>query len=165
MPDFVGLGNGLINVVLLLAILVGLVVIHEFGHFIVARRAGVRVHEFGIGFPPRALTYYRDKKGTAYTLNWLPIGGFVRMEGEEGESDDPHAFVRQRLPTRLTILLAGVGMNILLAFVIFTGIALFSDPVSTAVIGAVTPGSPAEQIGLQGGAQTDTDDQGNPIYD
>jgi regulator of sigma E protease len=165
MFDFIGLGNGVINVVLLLVILVGLVVIHEFGHFVVARRAGVTVHEFGIGFPPRALTYAKDKKGTIYTLNWLPIGGFVRMEGEEGESDDPHAFVRQRLPTRLAILLAGVGMNILLAFVIFTGIALFSDPVSTAAIGAVTPGSPAEQIGLQGGVQTGTDEQGNPIYD
>src|SRR5436190_10212791 len=165
MFDFIGLGNGLINIVLLLVILVALVVIHEFGHFIVARRAGVTVHEFGIGFPPRALTYHRDKHGTAYTLNWLPIGGFVRMEGEEGESDDPNAFVHRRLPTRLAILLAGVGMNILLAFIIFTGIALFADPVSSASIGAVTPGSPAEQIGLQGGAQTGTDERGNPIYD
>jgi len=165
MFDFIGLGNGLINVVLLLVILVALVVIHEFGHFVVARRAGVRVHEFGIGFPPRALTYAKDKKGTIYTLNWLPIGGFVRMEGEEGESDDPQSFVRQRLPTRLAILLAGVGMNILLAFIIFTGIALFADPVSLASIGQVTPGSPAEQIGLQGGAQTGTDPQGNAIFD
>ena len=84
MPDFVGLGNGVINVVLLLVILVALVVIHEFGHFIVARRAGVTVHEFGIGFPPRARVLGRDKKGTIYTLNWLPIGGFVKLEGEEG---------------------------------------------------------------------------------
>ena len=74
-----------------------LVVIHEFGHFIVARRAGVRVHEFGIGFPPRALTYlHATRRARIYTLNWLPIGGFVRMEGEEGESDDPNAFVHQR---------------------------------------------------------------------
>src|SRR3954452_7684164 len=165
MFDFIGLGNGLINVVLLLAILVALVVIHEFAHFVVARRAGVRVHEFGIGFPPRALTYHRDKHGTAYTLNWLPIGGFVRMEGEEGESDDPRSFVRQKLPTRLTILLAGVGMNILLAFIIFTGIALLADPISIATIGGVSPGSPADQIGLQGGQQTGSDEQGNPIYD
>ena len=60
--------------------LVPLVVIHEFGHFIVARRAGVKVHEFGIGFPPRALTYHKDKQGTIYTLNWLPIGGFVESK-------------------------------------------------------------------------------------
>src|SRR5687767_13456651 len=105
MPDLIGVGNDVINVVLLLVILVVLVVIHEWGHFIVARRAGVTVHEFGIGFPPRAKILGRDKLGTIYTLNWLPIGGFVKLEGEEGESDDPHAFVRQRLPTRLAILL------------------------------------------------------------
>ena len=95
--SFMDIANGGINVVLLLAILVPLVVIHEFGHFLVARRAGVTVHEFGIGFPPRALTFHKDKKGTIYTLNWLPIGGFVRLEGEEGESADSHAFVNQRL--------------------------------------------------------------------
>jgi regulator of sigma E protease len=166
MPDFTGLGNGLINVALLLIILVALVVIHEFGHFIVARRAGVKVHEFGIGFPPRAATYYTDKKGTAYTLNWLPIGGFVRMEGEDGESDDPHSFVRQRLSTRLAILLAGVTMNILLAFVIFSGIALLNDPVANVRIGHVEDGSPAATVGLVGGQPTgQTDALGKPIYD
>jgi regulator of sigma E protease len=165
MPDITGLGNGLINVVLLLVILVALVVIHEFGHFVVARRAGVTVHEFGVGFPPRAKVLGRDKKGTIYTLNWLPIGGFVKLEGEDGESDDPNAFIHRPLPTRLAILLAGVTMNILLAFVIFTGIALFADPVSVAHIGAVSPDSPAASIGLIGGKQIDTvtDAQGNPI--
>lgn len=165
MPDFIGLGNGVINVVLLLVILVVLVVIHEFGHFIVARRAGVTVHEFGIGFPPRARVLGRDKKGTIYTLNWLPIGGFVKLEGEEGESDDPHAFVRQRLPTRLLILLAGVTMNILLAFAIFTLIAGLSDPVAAVRIATVQPGSPAASIGLQGGVQISTDAEGHAIYD
>ena len=166
MFNFIDLGNGVINVALLLIILVALVVIHEFGHFVVARRAGVKVHEFGIGFPPRAATYYTDKKGTAWTLNWLPIGGFVRMEGEEGESDDPRSFVRQRLPTRLTILLAGVGMNILLAFVIFTGIAFLGDPVANVRIAHVQDNSPAASVGLQGGQPTGaTDAQGNPVYD
>ena len=165
MFDFIGLGNGVINVVILLVILVGLVVIHEFGHFIVARRAGVTVHEFGIGFPPRALTYHTDKHGTMYTLNWLPIGGFVRMEGEDGESDDPNAFVHRRLRTRLTILLAGVGMNILLAFVIFTGIALLSDTVANVRVAQVQPNSPAASVGLVGGQPTGTDAQGNPTYD
>jgi regulator of sigma E protease len=166
MFNFIDLGNGLINVALLLVILVALVVIHEFGHFVVARRVGVKVHEFGIGFPPRAATYYTDKKGTAWTLNWLPIGGFVRMEGEEGESDDPHSFVRQRLPTRLAILLAGVAMNILLAFVIFTGIAFLGDPVANVRIAQVEDNSPAASVGLQGGQPTGvTDAQGNPTYD
>jgi len=166
MFNFIDLGNGVINVALLLVILVALVVIHEFGHFVVARRAGVKVHEFGIGFPPRAATYYTDKKGTAWTLNWLPIGGFVRMEGEEGESDDPHSFVRQRLPTRLAILLAGVAMNIVLAFVIFSGIAFLGDPVANVRIAHVEDNSPAASVGLQGGQPTGTTDaQGNPTYD
>lgn len=153
-----------INIILLLAILVVLVVIHEFGHFIVARRTGVRVHEFGIGFPPRAKVLGRDAE-TTYTLNWLPIGGFVRLEGEEGESADPRAFVNKRLPTRLTILLAGVAMNFLLAFVIFAIIAGVADPVADVRIAHVEPASPAAAAGLLGGQQIGTDDQGNPTYD
>jgi regulator of sigma E protease len=164
MLNFIGLGNGLINIALLLVILVGLVVLHEFGHFAVARWVGVRVHEFGIGFPPRARVIGSDGE-TTYTLNWLPIGGFVRMEGEEGESDDPRSFVRQRLPTRLAILLAGVTMNLLLALVIFTLIAWLSDPVANVRVWSVEPNSPAASIGLQGGQQTGTDAQGNPVYD
>ncbi len=164
MLNFIGLGNGLINVALLLVILVVLVVIHEFGHFAVARWAGVRVHEFGIGFPPRARVLGSDGE-TTYTLNWLPIGGFVRMEGEEGESDDPRSFVRQRLPVRLVILLAGVTMNILLALVIFTLIAWLADPVADVRVAHVQDNSPAASIGLHGGNQIGTDAQGNPIYD
>jgi regulator of sigma E protease len=165
MPELVGLGNGLIDVLLLLVILVVLVVIHELGHFVVARRAGVRVHEFGVGFPPRAKVLATDKQGTIYTLNWLPIGGFVRLEGEEGESDDPHSFVRQRLPTRLAILLAGVVMNIILAFVLLTLIAALADPSATAQVLTVQPGSPAEQAGLRGGLQIGTTEDGVPMYD
>jgi regulator of sigma E protease len=169
MPDLIGLGNGLIDVLILLVILVVLVVIHELGHFLVARRAGVTVHEFGVGFPPRAKVLGKDKQGTIYTLNWLPIGGFVRLEGEEGESDDPRSFVRQRLPTRLAILLAGVAMNAVLAFVLLTLIAAFADPSSTVRVLSVQPGSPAEQAGLRGGQQvgTVTDPDGNevPQYD
>jgi regulator of sigma E protease len=161
--------NSAINVLLLLLFLVPLVVIHEFGHFILARRAKVRVHEFGIGFPPRARVLGRDKQGTEYTLNWLPIGGFVRLEGEEGESDDPRAFVNQRLRTRLLILVAGVAMNFLLAFVIFAGIALLADPVSNVRIAAIDPGSPAASAGLKGGnlTGTTTDASGKvvPVYD
>src|SRR5947209_11311471 len=103
-----------ITVVLFLFILGALVVIHELGHFIVARLAGVRVLEFGIGFPPRARVL-RSEGETLYTLNWLPIGGFVKLEGEDGGSDDPRAFSRAPLPIRLLILLAGVGMNFLIA--------------------------------------------------
>ncbi|HWH24899.1 MAG TPA: site-2 protease family protein [Candidatus Limnocylindria bacterium] len=155
-----------INILLLLAILVVLVVIHEFGHFIVARRARVRVHEFGIGFPPRAKVLGNDGE-TTYTLNWLPIGGFVRLEGEEGESDDPRSFVRQRLGTRLAILLAGVAMNIVLAFVIFAVIAAVADPVADVRIAEVEAGGPAAEAGLLPSRQIGTlrDEQGNERLD
>jgi regulator of sigma E protease len=169
MFDFVGLGNGLIDVLLLLVILVVLVVIHELGHFIVARRAGVTVHEFGVGFPPRAKVLATDKKGTKYTVNWLPIGGFVRMEGEEGESDDPNAFVRRPLRTRLAILLAGVAMNAVLAFLLLTFIAAFADPSAATQVLSVQPDSPAAVAGLRGGQEIGErqDSQGNTvkIYD
>jgi regulator of sigma E protease len=140
----------IIDVVLLLAILVGLVVLHELGHFLVARRAGVKVHEFGIGFPPRAAVLHRGRE-TTYSLNWLPIGGFVRMEGEDGESVDPRAFVNQRLRSRLAILLAGVVMNFLVAWLLFSLIAGLADPVANTRIRTVQPDSPAAQAGLEGG--------------
>ena len=113
MPDFLGLGNGLLNVVILLAILVMLVVIHEFGHFIVARRANVTVHEFGIGFPPRARRSRRTSWARSTRSTGCRSAGSCGMEGEDGESDDPNAFVHRSLRTRLTILLAGVTMNAL----------------------------------------------------
>ena len=72
MLDFIGLGNGLINLALLIVFLLPLVLIHELGHFLVARRAHVTVHEFGVGFPPRAKVLGTDSRGTEYTLNWLP---------------------------------------------------------------------------------------------
>ena len=167
MLNFIDLGNGLINVVLLLAILVALVVIHEFGHFVVARRAGVRVHEFGIGFPPRAATSYTDKKGTAYTLNWLPIGGFVRLEGEEGESDDPHAFVNQRLPTTASDP-ARRRRHELPAGLRHLQLASHSRRPGrrTCASRSVEAGGPAASVGLLGGQPTGTTDaQGNPTYD
>ncbi|MEO8625911.1 MAG: M50 family metallopeptidase [Candidatus Limnocylindrales bacterium] len=165
MFDFIGLGNGLINVALLIVFLLPLVLIHELGHFLVARRARVTVHEFGVGFPPRAKVLGTDSQGTEYTLNWLPIGGFVRMEGEEGRSADPNAFINKGLGTRLLILLAGVTMNLVLAFVVFAGIAGFADPTVGAQVLQVQPGSPAEQAGLLGGQQVDTTPDGIPIYD
>jgi regulator of sigma E protease len=137
----------LVNILVLLAIIVPLVLAHELGHFVMAKRAGVRVHEFGIGLPPRAIVLYRGKE-TIYSLNWLPIGGFVRLEGEEGESVDRRAFVNQRLRTRLGILSAGVVVNFLIAWVIFTGIAFVAQPIWEVRVDEVVPGSPAATAGL-----------------
>ena len=147
--------NGLLGVpvtILLFVIVLGsLVLIHEIGHFVLARLAGVRVLEFGIGFPPRAKVL-RSHGDTLYTLNWLPIGGFVKLEGEDGdEADDPRSFVRARLPVQLIILAAGVIMNLLLSFTIFTSIAWLASPIVGLTIPSVEIGSPADRAGLKAG--------------
>jgi len=143
--------NPLITIVLFFVILGGLVLVHELGHFITARLAGVRVLEFGIGFPPRARVL-RARGEPLYTLNWLPIGGFVKLEGEDGdETDDPRSFARARLPVKLIILIAGVLMNLLTAFLIFTLIAWLATPYQGVRFFEVQPGSPAATAGLQPG--------------
>jgi regulator of sigma E protease len=143
--------QSLITIVLFFFILGVLVVIHEVGHFITARLAGVRVLEFGIGFPPRAKVL-RAEGETLYTLNWLPIGGFVKLEGEDGDdTDDPRSFANARLPTKLVILVAGVVMNVVLSFAIFSGIAFFGDPTLGVRVGSVQDGSPAASAGIQPG--------------
>jgi regulator of sigma E protease len=146
-----GFVQSIITIVLFMAILGILVVIHELGHFVTARLAHVRVLEFGIGFPPRAKVL-RAKGETLYSLNWLPIGGFVKLEGEDGDqADDPRSFAAQGLPTKLWILVAGVLMNLLLAFAIFTSIALIGEPTIGMRVGTVQPDSPAAAAGIQPG--------------
>ncbi len=142
--------QSLVTIVLFILILGVLVIVHELGHFVTARLAGIRVHEFGIGFPPRAKVLANEGE-TVYTLNWLPIGGFVRLEGEDGESEDPRSFTRAALPLREVVLVAGVVMNVLLAFVIFWGVAWLANPTETWTIGEVVPDSPAQAAGLRPG--------------
>jgi len=139
-----------ITIALFILILGGLVVIHEVGHFVLARVFRIRVLEFGIGFPPRAKVL-RSKGETLYTLNWLPIGGFVRLDGEDGDSGDPRSFAVQRLWKKLVVLLAGVGMNLAVAFVIFFGIAWLATPQGGLTFAEVQAGSPAEAAGLEAG--------------
>jgi regulator of sigma E protease len=146
-----GFAQGVITIVLFFGILGLLVLIHELGHFVVARLARVHVLEFGIGFPPRAKVL-RASGDTLYTLNWLPIGGFVKLEGEDGDGkDDPRSFSAKPLGTRLLILVSGVVMNIALAFAIFTGITWLASPYIGARFDTVQPDSPAATVGLKGG--------------
>ncbi|HSX34985.1 MAG TPA: M50 family metallopeptidase [Candidatus Saccharimonadales bacterium] len=153
-------------VLLILGILlfIGLVVVHEFGHFLAARRNGVDVEEFGIGFPPRA--WKRDtKKGFIFSLNWLPIGGFVRLKGESDAATEKGSFGAASLKTKTKIMLAGVGMNLVAAFVIFTALGWIGMPQlienqysvqsdtkvvqRQVLVGYVEAGSPAQKAGLQ----------------
>ncbi len=105
------------TIVIFIAILILLVLVHEFGHFFAAKLFGVKVEEFGIGFPPRI---WGIKKGeTVYSLNWLLLGGFVRIFGEEGEGEnDPRSYANRPAWQRAVILGAGVFGNIFLTFII-----------------------------------------------
>ena len=128
-----------------------LIFIHELGHFVTAKWVGIKVTEFGFGFPPRLFgVRYR---GTLYSVNWIPLGGFVRMVGEE-DPTDPESFARQSVPKRVLVLIAGSFMNLLVPVVTFT--VLFMLPHDSLVSGeivvvGVAPGSPAKQAGLRPG--------------
>jgi len=152
-------------------VLVPLVIIHEFGHFIAAKLVGITVLEFGIGFPPRAKVLF-TRNGTMYTLNWLPIGGFVRPYGED--------FVRPKAPDelgadeqeikergiknpksvfqatpwqRMAFMVAGPGINLLAALLLFVFVGLIGQPFARADVTVydIRPDSPATQAGLQQG--------------
>ena len=147
-----------------LLLFVGLVVIHEFGHFIAARRNGVDVEEFGIGFPPRAWGR-QTKSGFLFSLNWLPIGGFVKLKGEHDSDTEKGSFGAASTTAKVKIMLAGVGMNLLAAFALLTVLAWVGMPQlldnqftvksdttiirQDVLVGFVEKGSPADQAGLQ----------------
>lgn len=136
-----------------LATLSVLVLVHELGHFIAAKKLGIKVEEFGFGLPPRILG--KRKGETIYSLNWLPIGGFVKLYGEEREEektkDANRAFYARPVWQRTVVLLAGVVMNFL--FGIFIVSFLFTQGVMVSVdrvhIEKVIAGSPAEAAGLR----------------
>ena len=133
-----------------LGLLLVLVVLHEFGHFIAAKAFGIKVLEFGIGFPPKAMTYFR-KGDTEYTLNWLPIGGFVRLLGEE-DPTDPRSLAAAPRWKRLTVMFAGVFMNLILAILLLA--VGFMVPrersLAGAQVGEVAAGSPAAEAKISG---------------
>ncbi|HEY66267.1 MAG TPA: site-2 protease family protein [Caldilineae bacterium] len=128
-----------------------LVLVHEFGHFIVARRSGIVVEEFGLGYPPRLITLFK-RDGVLYTLNAIPFGGFVRMRGEDG-LEGPGSFISQPKRVRAAVLVAGPAMNLVLAMVLFTASFMLGNPMPMpgAAVAAVAPGSPAETAGIQVG--------------
>lgn len=132
-----------------------LIFFHELGHFAVAKVVGIRVYEFSLGFGPKLVGILRD--GTNYNLRLLPLGGFVRMAGmdpEDKEAVEGERFGDKSVLQRMAVIAAGPVMNFVLAMVLFA-VILFSlggDPVADSTsIKDVVPGSPAEQVGLQGG--------------
>ena len=151
------------SVIIFFVILFVLVLVHEFGHYIVAKWSGMRVDEFAIGFPPKLLSFRKGE--TEYTLNLIPIGGFVRIYGENGEdalsADTPRAFSRRPRILQALVLIAGVTMNILLAWTLYTatyvgGVATAveentASPTAKLVVLSVLPGSPAALGGIEAG--------------
>ncbi len=108
----------ILTIIIVILIFSFLVLAHEFGHYIVARRNGVQVDEFGIGFPPKLWGVQKGK--TLYTINLLPLGGFVRLKGEQGESSAKDSFAAQGAWVKSKILLAGVTVNLIIAYVLIT---------------------------------------------
>lgn len=129
-----------------------LIIIHEMGHFFAARWLGIKVEEFGIGFPPRIFAVRRN--GIDYSLNLLPIGGFVKILGENGESDDPASFGRAPAWKRIIVLAAGSFMNLVLALLIFMGMSISGTSEIDApqtVVAEVREKDPAQVAGMQVG--------------
>ena len=150
----------LLTIIAFIIILGVLVLIHELGHFLAAKKSGVKVEEFALGFPPRL---WSKKIGeTEYSINAIPIGGYVRMEGELEEHPSPRAFENQGRFKRFVISIAGVVMNLLLAWAILTiGFAIGMAPIvsppkalpgkilsSKIMIVQVDEDSPAKELGL-----------------
>ncbi len=150
------------SILIFFVVLFVLILVHEWGHFIVAKKTGMRVDEFGIGFPPKM---FGIKKGeTEYTFNWLPIGGFVRIWGENGEEDTSELTAEEKAQAfgarpkwaQALVLIAGVTMNVLFAWLLFS--ITFMAGVPTAVeesvasddaqliVAGVLPDSPAEAV-------------------
>ncbi|RLT38538.1 MAG: RIP metalloprotease [Chloroflexi bacterium] len=140
--------NALISTALFLVILLGLVMAHEAAHFFTAKAFGIMVHEFAFGFPPRI--WGKRIGETIYTFNWLPVGGFVRLEGEEA-AEGPRSFASQAAWKRFIVLAAGAVTNLLLPIFLFSLALTFPHqlPEGRAKVTGVVAGTPAEAAGLK----------------
>lgn len=138
----------MITLISSLVVFLLVVMLHEFGHFTVAKLSGIKVNEFSIGMGPKLLQ--KQKGETSYSLRALPIGGYVAMEGEEESSHDPRSFNNAPILKRMAVVLAGAFMNFILAFLAFTVIFSIVGYGSNE-IDMVIKDSPAEIAGLKAG--------------
>ena len=150
----------MMTAIVFIIILAVLVFVHELGHFLVAKKFGIKVEEFGFGFPPRLWGIKRG--GTIYSINWIPFGGFVKIFGEDGgDRTDKQSFVSKKIWQRTSVLLAGATMNVILAvFLLSLGFMIglpWAIEDNENVAGAkvqitqIAPSSPAELAGIKTG--------------
>lgn len=146
------------SLISIIVVLGAIVFVHELGHFLAAKIVGIRVEQFSLGFPPKIFS--RKFGETEYLISWIPLGGYVKMAGMIDESLDdkpltgePWEFMSKNYLQKVFVISAGVIMNLLLAFLIFTVITLYSGigELGAAKIGAVDPGMPADSVGLRPG--------------
>jgi len=149
----------MLNFLFVFITFIGLMILHEFGHFILAKKFGVRVEEFGIGYPPKLIG---KKIGeTVYSLNLLPFGAFVKLQGEVGEADDKKSFSQQTVGKRILVALGGVFSFWIVAAVLLSIVFGLGAPVAVddeedgglsqikVQIAQIAAGSPAEKADLQ----------------
>ena len=142
--------NPLVTVLAFLLMLGILVIVHELGHFVTGLWMGVKVEEFGIGYPPRALTLF-ERNGIKYTLNWLPLGGFVRFGGEENTLYGVGSLAAAAPWRKILVMVAGPLMNLLLTiaiFVVFAATIGLQTPTGTQRVALVYANTPAAKAGL-----------------
>ena len=156
----------MLTIIVIVLLFASLVLLHEYGHFVVARRNGVDVEEFGFGFPPKL--FGRKHKGVLYSVNLLPLGGFVRLKGEDANDMSEGSFAAASLSVKAKILMAGVGMNLLTSFIIFYALSVTGLPGlgkqfepsfltpsfaqnKQLILSNVEKSSPADQAGLKRG--------------
>jgi len=159
-----------VTIVIFIIVLAVLILVHEAGHFFVAKWTGMRVDEFGLGFPPKVVGVTPEDSETEYTLNWLPFGGFVQIFGEDLEAvDEDHpdkdrSFANQSASAQIAVLVADVLMNMLLAYLLLSlsfmiGKTVADSPDQTSlknqrvIITQVREGSPAQSAELETGGQ------------
>ena len=139
------------SLLIFLGVLSSLVIVHEWGHYITARKLGIGVHRFSIGFGP--VLFRRQGKHTEFCVSLIPLGGYVKLEGEESKEvkGGPSEFGSRPAWQRFLVVFAGPALNAVLAFLIFTGIFMAGNPTYSTVVGKVLDGYPSQQAGIREG--------------
>lgn len=140
--------SALITTVNVIFVFFVVVIFHEFGHYFVAKLAGIKVHEFAIGMGPKIFKYNYGE--TDYSIRLLPIGGYVKMEGEDESSEDERSFGNKPILSRMAVIAAGAIMNFILAFLLFV-IVFYNIGKPVPIINEVTEEQPAYHAGLRSG--------------